>query len=66
MVIKDAKYLEYNKNNKRYINTSWDSIDYVRDDTHRKLNTILDNLEAIQACVYQLKYTFCLTKEHAK
>ena len=66
MVTKDTKCSEYNKNNKRYINIFWDSLDRVRNNTYKKLNTVLDDLETIQIHVYRLRYIFYFTKEHTK
>ena len=45
MISRNIKCLECNKNNKQYINISWDSLDYVWDDTHNKLDTTLDELK---------------------
>ena len=45
--MKNMKYLKYNKNNKRCINVSWDSLDYMRDNIYKKLDIILDNLKVI-------------------
>ena len=47
MTIKDVKYSEYNKNNKKYINASWDSLNYIKNDIYKKLDVALDDLEAI-------------------
>ena len=52
MVIKGVKYLECNKNNKRYMDISQDSLNYVKDDTYGKLDVVLDDLEAIQAHIH--------------
>ena len=45
--MKDMKYLKYNKNNKRYMNISWDFLDHIKNNTYGKLNTVLDDLKAI-------------------
>ena len=47
MIIKNIKYLKYNKNNKKYVNISWDSLNCVRDDIYEKLDVTLNNLETI-------------------
>ena len=66
MAIKNTKCSKYNKNNKKYINISWNSLDYIKNDIYKKLNTTLNNLKTIQTHIYWLKYILHLTKEHAE
>ena len=61
---KNVKYSECNKNNKRYVDVSWDSLDHVKDNIYEKLDIILNDLEIIQTHIYQLKYILYLTKKH--